>query len=65
MDAKASKELVEENKILEKYLKVTKALINSKEFEKFNLLKQDNLKVQLEAMTVYYNTLQVRLKEVK
>lgn len=65
MTDKEKKELVDEKTSLEKYIVKLKKLISSKEFESFNLLKRDNFKVQLEAMTVYDNTLKVRLEEVR
>lgn len=65
MTDKEKDELIKEKASLEKYLKKLKDLINSEKFKTFNLLKQDNLKVQLEAMTVYLNTLKIRIEEVR
>lgn len=57
--------LREERATLLKNTEELKALIESDEFKKFNLMKQGNLKVQLEAMTIYMNILKIRLKEVE
>lgn len=65
MTDKEKDELIKEKASLEKYLKKLTELIRSEKFKTFGLMKQDNSKVQLEAMTVYLNVLKKRIEEVE